>query len=68
MLVEKGVSYSKESLEMMFVIQNVEHLNTRMRETNCSYRKFLNIFLLFLDFRGCLRFCHVLSYGMACVE
>jgi hypothetical protein len=33
LLVEKGVSYIKENIKMLYVVQNVEHLDTRMRET-----------------------------------
>jgi hypothetical protein len=38
-LVRKGVSYYEKNFRMLFVVQNVEHLNTRInniRETKCS--------------------------------
>jgi hypothetical protein len=36
MFVKKGVLYCEENLKMLFVVQNVEHLNTRIMETKCS--------------------------------
>jgi len=36
MFVKKGVPYCEKNLKMLFVVLNVEHLNTRIRETKCS--------------------------------
>jgi hypothetical protein len=36
MFVKKGVPCCEKNLKMLFVVLNVEHLNTRIRETKCS--------------------------------